>query len=142
MANPLRPAVAGEGSGAPGAGGVTLARQGPLSEGSPNALLEAMAAGLPIVATEAGGIPEIAADGVNALLVPPRGGEALACAVQMLLGDAMMCHRLGSAARLTVEHRYPPERRAAVLAGVYARVGVPLRSRQRDDGAGLRALTG
>ena len=113
-----------------------------LSEGSPNVLLEAMAAGLPIVATEVGGIPEIAADGVNALLVPPRDAEALLCAVQMLLGDAMMCRRLGSAARLTVEQRYTPERRAAALAGVYARVGVPLRSRQRDDGAGLRAFTG
>jgi glycosyltransferase involved in cell wall biosynthesis len=113
-----------------------------LSEGSPNVLLEAMAAGLPIVATDVGGIPEIVADGVNALLVPPRDVEALACAVKMLLSDLARCERLGSVARFTVSQRYTPEKRAAALAGVYARLAGPLRSRQCDDGACCRALTG
>ena len=93
-----------------------------LSEGSPNVLLEAMAAGLPIVATEAGGIPEIAVDGVTALLVPPRDVAALACAVNALLEDRSRSARLAAAAKSTAARRYTPERRAAVLAAVYAKV--------------------
>ena len=58
------------------------------SEGSPNALLEAMSAGLPIVATRVGGIPEIAADGESALLVEAHNPEALAQAIRRLLQDA------------------------------------------------------
>jgi glycosyltransferase involved in cell wall biosynthesis len=90
-----------------------------LSEGSPNALLEAMAAGLPIVATDVGGVPEIAADGVNALLVPPRDRDALARAVKTLLDDRERCQRLGSMAQMTVRREYTPELRAAALTKVY-----------------------
>jgi glycosyltransferase involved in cell wall biosynthesis len=90
-----------------------------LTEGSPNALLEAMAAGLPIVATAVGGVPEIAADDVNALLVAPRDPEGLAQAVNSLLGNRERCERLGTMARLTVSSEYTPERRAAALANVY-----------------------
>jgi glycosyltransferase involved in cell wall biosynthesis len=93
-----------------------------LSEGSPNALLEAMAAGLPIVATDVGGVPEIAADDVNALLVPPRDSHVLAAAVRALLDDDERCERLGRMARLTVRQDYTPERRAAALADVYWRL--------------------
>ncbi len=91
-----------------------------LSEGSPNVLLEAMAAGLPIVSTDVGGVPEIAADGVNALLVPPQDANAMACAVRTLLGDRVMCERLGAIAQRTVRQQYTPEQRAAVLTRVYA----------------------
>jgi len=57
------------------------------SEGSPNALLEAMAAGLPTVCTRVGGVPEIAQDGVSALLVDKEAPAALAKAVARLLTD-------------------------------------------------------
>jgi glycosyltransferase involved in cell wall biosynthesis len=57
------------------------------SEGSPLSLLEAMAAGKPVVATRVGGVPEIIEDGVHGLLVDPRDPAALAAAVQRLLDD-------------------------------------------------------
>lgn len=59
-----------------------------LSEGCPRALLEAMASGLPVVATNVGGIPEILMHGVNGLLVPPRDAKSLAKAIEKILNDA------------------------------------------------------
>jgi len=58
-----------------------------LSEGCPRAILEAMACGLPIVATKVGGIPEIMTDGVNGFLVPPMNERAIAEAVKRILND-------------------------------------------------------
>jgi glycosyltransferase involved in cell wall biosynthesis len=58
-----------------------------LFEGLGSALLDAMAFGLPIVATEVGGIPEIVEDGVNGLLIPPEDPEALTAAIVRLLDD-------------------------------------------------------
>jgi glycosyltransferase involved in cell wall biosynthesis/acetyltransferase-like isoleucine patch superfamily enzyme len=57
------------------------------SEGSPNVLLEAMAAGVPVVATAVGGVPEIVTDGSDALLVEKRNPEALAATITRLLDD-------------------------------------------------------
>jgi len=59
-----------------------------LSEGQPRVLVEAMACGLPVVATNVGGIPEIVVDGVNGFLVPPRDEKALAKAIEKALSDA------------------------------------------------------
>jgi glycosyltransferase involved in cell wall biosynthesis len=61
-----------------------------ISEGFPRALLEAMACGLPIVATRVGGTPELIIDNVNGLLVPARDERALAEAITLVLND----HRL------------------------------------------------
>jgi glycosyltransferase involved in cell wall biosynthesis len=91
-----------------------------LSEGSPNALLEAMASGLPIVATSVGGVPEIVFDEVTALLGAARDPQFLARAVDRLLGDDALARRLGRAAREVALKRYTPEGRAAVLGGLYA----------------------
>ena len=63
------------------------------------ALLEAMAAGVPVVAARAGGIPEFAVDGENALLVPPDDEAALAGALMLLAGDAELGLRLGLGGR-------------------------------------------
>lgn len=73
-------------------------------DGIPNVLVEAMACGAPVVATPVGGIPEIIDDGSNGLLVPPEDPAALAAAIDQVLGDPDLGHRLGSAAALGVEH--------------------------------------
>lgn len=69
------------------------------SEGLPMALLEAMSMGLAIAATEVGGVPDVAEQGVDALLVPPDDPEALAAAIARIAGDAELRVRLGEAAQ-------------------------------------------
>ena len=75
-------------------------------EGLPKALLEAAACGRPLVATEVPGCREIARDGVNALLVPPRDAGALADAIAKLALDAPLRARLGAAGREIVVNEY------------------------------------
>lgn len=77
------------------------------SEGTPNVLLEAMAAGLPVVATRVGGIPELAADGTNALLVPPANPSELANALRKLLQSAALRNQLTRAAAQVVDSHSP-----------------------------------
>ncbi|HEX6469623.1 MAG TPA: glycosyltransferase [Streptosporangiaceae bacterium] len=72
------------------------------TEGLPNAILEAMAAGLPVIATAVGGVPELVADGVTGLLVPPHSPAALAAALARLAADPALRARLGAAARQAV----------------------------------------
>lgn len=69
------------------------------SEGSPLALIEYMGAGLPIVASAVGGIPELIEDGVHGLLVPPEDPSQLAAAIERLLDDPSLAERLGAAAK-------------------------------------------
>jgi glycosyltransferase involved in cell wall biosynthesis len=61
-----------------------------LSEGIPKTLLEAMASGLPIVATRVGGIPDVIRDGETGLLVGPRSPEQIARAVERLIADSLL----------------------------------------------------
>jgi glycosyltransferase involved in cell wall biosynthesis len=68
-------------------------------EGLPIALVEAMAAGRPSVATHVGGVPEVLTDGREGFLVPPMDPEALAEAVVTLLADARLRDKMGCAAR-------------------------------------------
>jgi glycosyltransferase involved in cell wall biosynthesis len=72
-----------------------------LSEGFSSALLEAMAAELPIVATPAGAATDILTDGCNALIVPLADADAIVSAVRRLVGDARLREQLGRAARAT-----------------------------------------
>lgn len=72
-------------------------------EGMPNAVLEAMAAGLPVVATAVGGTPEVVVDGITGLLVPPHDPLSLANALSRLLDDAELRGRMGAAGRQRVQ---------------------------------------
>jgi glycosyltransferase involved in cell wall biosynthesis len=69
------------------------------NEGVPMAVLEAMAAGVPVVATQVGGIPLAVRDGIDGLLVPARDGDALAQALVALLTDAERRRAMGASAR-------------------------------------------
>jgi len=89
------------------------------SEGSPNALLEAMAARVPVVATAVGGVPEMVTDRETALLVSPGDREGIARALSAALTDRGMAESLRSLAHRLVEDRYSPERRARALCGIY-----------------------
>jgi glycosyltransferase involved in cell wall biosynthesis len=89
------------------------------TEGTPLALLEAMALERPIVATAVGGLPELLTDELNALLVPPEDPPALAAAVVRLLNDRDLAERLGTAARATVEREASARATAAAYLDVY-----------------------
>ncbi len=88
-------------------------------EGVSLALLEGMAAGLPVIATAVGGLPEVVTDGVNGLLIPPRDPEALARALARLLADPDFARRLGEQARAEVEAHYSLERLGREINEIY-----------------------
>lgn len=72
-------------------------------EGLPNAVLEAMAAGVPMIASRVGGVPELIEDGISGLMVPPAEPQALAGAIARLAGDPELRRRMGAAARQRAE---------------------------------------
>lgn len=92
------------------------------SEGSPNALLEAMAAGVPIVACKVGGVPETVEDGSSALLVPPSDPAAMAGALARVLEDRALAARLVSNASERLVTRFSPQSRYQALLEVYRSV--------------------
>lgn len=77
-----------------------------LNEGAPNAVLEAMASAVPVVATNCGGVPEIVVEGHTGLLVPPRDPQALAKALAKVLRDEGLRRRMGEAARARALEKY------------------------------------
>ncbi len=95
-----------------------------LEEGSGSmSMLEAMQAGVALVATRIDGIPEDVTDGADALLVPPADDKALAAAIRRLLEDAALRRRLGAAARQTFQARFSAEALVAGLTEAYLDVG-------------------
>jgi glycosyltransferase involved in cell wall biosynthesis len=90
-----------------------------LEEGAPGAALEAMAAGLPVVASAVGGIPELVEDGRTGLLVPPRDSLALADRLRVLLLDPEQQHAMGAAGRARVREHFSAERMVARFAEIY-----------------------
>lgn len=79
-------------------------------EGFSNSLLEGMAAGLPMIATDVGGNPEAIDDGITGLIVPPRDANALAAAIIRLANDRSQRQGLGDAARRRVAERFALDR--------------------------------
>jgi glycosyltransferase involved in cell wall biosynthesis len=102
--------------------GFDLFAMSSVTEGLGTSLLDAMACARPIVATRAGGIPEIVHDGVNGRLVPPRDRAAMAEAIVALLRDAGERQRMGEAGLARVRARFTVERMIDETAAVYARV--------------------
>jgi glycosyltransferase involved in cell wall biosynthesis len=100
-------------------------------EGMPNALIEAMAAGLPVVATDVGAVTDIVSDGVNGLVIPPRNADRLAKALRELLVDARLRERMGRAGWHIAKDSFSAERavdQIVALAHVVHGSDVPSRS--------------
>ena len=89
------------------------------AESLPNAVLEAMAAGLPVVASAVGGVPELIADGRTGCLVPAGDAEALAHRICVLMDDPALGTRLGLAARAEVQARYSFPRMVSAMEALY-----------------------
>ena len=90
-----------------------------LSEGLPNALLEAMASTLPVVATAVGGILELVVDGVTGRLVPPADAAAIARALREILAQPSRAQAMASAARQRVEERFSVDTTVRNVLAVY-----------------------
>ncbi len=88
-------------------------------EGLGVSLLQASASGVPVVACEAGGIPEVIEDGANGFLVPPGDHEALARSLSRLLGDQALRREMGKSGRRIAEERFSIEKMAAAYAELY-----------------------
>ena len=91
-----------------------------ITDGMCTALVDAMAASKPAVCTSAGGVPEVLVDGMTGFLVPPRDAGAMAGRLVLLLKDAALRARLGTAARARASERFTVERMVERTAGVYA----------------------
>ncbi|MCB0994390.1 MAG: glycosyltransferase family 4 protein [Acidimicrobiales bacterium] len=88
-------------------------------DGIPNVLVEAMASGLPVVATAVSGIPELIRDGENGLLVPPEDPDALADAIWRIAKDPATVDRLTARGRSTVATHFDGDRLARRLAELF-----------------------
>ena len=84
--------------------------------------LEAMALSKPVVGTNAGGLPEVVADGVTGVLVPPGDAQALADAMERVLTDAQLAERLGRAGAARVRESFHIDRTAALSQDIYGRL--------------------
>jgi glycosyltransferase involved in cell wall biosynthesis len=90
-----------------------------LEEGFPIAALDAMAAGLPVVATLVGGIPELVEDGVTGWLVPARDVESLISRLRLLLHDPGLRVRMGEAGYARVQDHFSAAQMRARIARLY-----------------------
>lgn len=86
-----------------------------IAEGTPVTLLEAMACGLPVVASRVGGIPDLVIEGTTGMLAPPSDPAALAAAIETYLDDPARLRAHGAAARERIERHYS----VAAMVGAY-----------------------
>jgi glycosyltransferase involved in cell wall biosynthesis len=100
-------------------------------DGIPNVLLESMAVGVPVVATDISAIPELVENGVSGLLVPPRQPERLAEAMQRMLTDQELRNRIIPIARQTVADAFDNRRLTQNLAEIFRSEGVGHRAEGR-----------
>jgi glycosyltransferase involved in cell wall biosynthesis len=93
-------------------------------DGLPNAILEALAMGRPVVTTPVSAIPEVIVDGVTGLLVPPGDAAALADALERLLADADLRQRLGQQGQARVREQFDVTRNVAPLVERFTQANV------------------
>jgi len=91
-------------------------------EGLPRSIIEAMMAGLPVVATKVGGVPELVEDGVTGFLVPPKDPGALTEALQKLIADPELRRRMGEAGREKALQEFTLDRMLRETEKVYREV--------------------
>ncbi|HJU99827.1 MAG TPA: glycosyltransferase family 4 protein [Burkholderiaceae bacterium] len=94
------------------------------NEGLPMSVLEAMAAGLPVVTTPVGGIPEAVSDGVEGYLITPGDVDALADRLKRLLQDGALAARMGQAARRKIEQTFSTDVILPRIAALYGELGM------------------
>jgi glycosyltransferase involved in cell wall biosynthesis len=102
--------------------GFDLFAMSSVTEGLGTSLLDAMACSRAIVATRAGGIPEVVEDGLTGILVPPHDHRAMAEAIVGLLGDPPLRQRMGEAGFRRAREGFTVERMVTETAAVYARL--------------------
>jgi glycosyltransferase involved in cell wall biosynthesis len=95
-----------------------------LTEGIPNVVLEAMACGIPVVATDVGGVSEAVTDGVEGFVVTPRDPDALADALLRLAGDSVAGRRMGAAGRKRIEADFTLDAQLDDFLAMYREVAV------------------
>jgi glycosyltransferase involved in cell wall biosynthesis len=110
-----------------------------VTEGLGTSLLDAMACRKAIVATEAGGIPEVVAAGETGLLVPPRHAPELAAAILALLEDDARREAMGAAGRRLVERRFSAERMVLDTLAAYERLAAAAAGAHRPAASGCTA---
>lgn len=93
------------------------------SEGCPNAVMEAMAAGLPVVATDSGDVPRLVEHGVTGFLVQRGDDDSLVECLGTLLQDGKLRNEMGSAARLKAEREFGLQRLVSETLDVYRAAG-------------------
>jgi len=92
------------------------------TEGFPNSILEAMAVGLPVVATTGGAVPEIVDNEITGLLVPPGDPERLSAAMAVLIKDSALRQRMGTAGRAKVLAEYTLDHALATYQELFTRL--------------------
>ena len=108
----------------------------------PTVVLEAMALGVPVVASPVGGVPEMITHGIEGLLVPEGDVEALAAATRRLLRDPELGARMGEAGTRTVKTRFAHEQTLPALLGTFAIAGngaIPINDWRRRPVVGARS---
>jgi glycosyltransferase involved in cell wall biosynthesis len=105
-------------------------------ENQPLIVLESLACGVPVIASELGGLPELIAPGVDGDLVPPNDPDALAASLQGFLSDPARAYEMGRAGRAKVEAEFSPDRHLQRLEQLYAEA---TKSAQRTKANRVRA---